>query len=606
MFESSNQRQFQKGLDTDKMLSSRRDSKLSLRRQAREAHLQKRMRTLSAQDTAPTRVGETPPSVDKIPTYVANVMNPDSLHLQVVGVRSLRMLLSQQRNPPIQRVSQSGVVPKIVSFLSNPDDDIEPREIRVLTAEQKTNQKLRMELQHEAAWIVTNLSSTTSAKYVLQVVNCGCIEKLVTMIRKTQSEEHVDMAMWALGNISGEDRAMAQRLLQTGFLEDMIKALPTMSSMVLKNATWAMSNVLRNYPHLTREQQTLIPALCHILRTANVPEVMTSVLWSFVFLSNNDDLALAMSKHSVVADVTQMLGVEAQKYKRTLVRLRAEQKKADQQGNNKSLNIVIEAQKAMDHHIYKPCLRFLGNVLSGPDELTQTVLDAGYLDILEPFVDHFSSSQRKEVIWSISNVLAGSVAQIEAVLSRDGLLRSILQAGQSSNQAVKREATWCLGNATVDAVSHQIKKLAEFGAIEVLCRMLSPAYELCDDHVKIIVEALDAFLKIYGVSGYNPYAVMVEEYKGLDYLEDRQSDSKISEETFDCIVRLMQRYWSSDDFIENDGDDLALKDQLAAAVDNSTNTFVFGCGHNGENMSILGNAGHQQTNREAGNAIYQF
>ena len=158
----------------------------------------------------------------------------------------------------------------------------------------------------------------------------------------------------------------------------------------------------------------------------------------------------------------------------------------------------------------------------------------------------------------------------------------------------------------VDAISDQIKKLASFGAIEVLCRMLSPAYDLNDDHVKIIVEALDAFLKIYGVSGYNPYADMVEEHKGLDYLEDRQADNKVSEETYDCIVSLMQKYWSGDEeFTENNAEDFALKDQLAAAVDNSTNTFVFGCGGNVENMSILGNSGHH-ANRETSTAIYQF
>lgn len=270
-------------------------------------------------------------------------------------------------------------------------------------------------------------------------------------------------------------------------------------------------------------------------------------------------------------------------------------------------NLTIEAQKAMDHNIYKPSFRILGNIVSGPDELTQYALNAGFLDVLDPFLNHFSSVLRKETLWAISNILAGSPDQIETVLSRDKLLHSIMRAAKNESMAVRREACWCLGNATVDAVSSQIKKLADFGAIEALCRMLSPAYELTDDHTKVIVEALESFLKIYGKGGYNPYADQVEEYNGLDYLEDRQTDSKISESTYNAIVALMAKYWGTDDeFDQGVADEMALKDQLAAAVDAKTNTFKFGCSGSAENLSIIGNSGFHSNNNTNNTAIYQF
>jgi len=240
--------------------------------------------------------------------------------------------------------------------------------------------------------------------------------------------------------------------------------------------------------------------------------------------------------------------------------------------------------------------------------LAQIVLDAGYLDLIEPFVNHFCNSLRKEVIWSISNILAGSHQQIEAVLSRDHIVESIIHAGRHGQQPIKREATWCIGNATVDAVSSQIKKMANFGAIEVLCNMLNPVYDLNDENVKVIVEALDAFLKVYGKSGYNPYADQVEEYRGLDFLEDRQAENNIGEDTYNAIVELMKKYWSEgNDFGDDHDDDFVLKDQLAAQVDNNTNTFVFGCGTAEKNMSILGHNTVNQVNREASNVnMYAF
>jgi len=318
-------------------------------------------------------------------------------------------------------------------------------------------------------------------------------------------------------------------------------------------------------------------------------------------------------KHGVVGDMIRLLADEAQKYERTLALKQAQRQKAEEMFKYKTnggaqqrpKNIIIEAQQAMDYSVYKPCLRFIGNVLSGPDALTQVVLDAGYLDVMEPFMNHFCTAQRKEIIWSLSNILAGSVQQIEAVLSRDSLVRGLIDATSSGTQSIQQEATWCLGNATVDAVSTQIKKLADYGAIEALCKLLSPAYDLPEKHIEIIVEALDAFMKIYGTDGYNPYADRVEENMGLDYLEDRQADERISEDVYNAIVVLMKKYWGNDDFEAGNVEEFALSDQLAAEVDTTTNTFKFGCGGNVENMSILGNSGHR-SNQEGVGAVYQF
>jgi len=620
MFESSNQRQFQKGLDTDKMRMNRRDTQLSLRKKTREAHLQKRMRLLSSRATAGSANAVGPDgnpnansvSRDDIPKYVHNVMQPDSLKLQYSGMRSLRILLSMQRSPPIEQVVKTGVVPKIVDFISNPVDEGEQRGSTL-----SEEQKLRFEIQQEAAWVVTNLASSTNA-ITTMIVNLGATEKLVEMVRTATSDDAVDMAMWGLGNIAGENKMMTERVVRTGFLDDLITALPSMSVRIQGNGTWLLSNIMRNSPKLSREQyERLIPALAQTVRTAGAQDAITSLLWTLNSMSNSEDLCMMMAKQGIVDDIVRLVQQEVQKCERTMALKKAQLQKGEamlqfkgNRGQSQLLvtkNITIEAQKAMDHSIYKPSLRFLGNVVSGPDEATQIALNAGLLDVLDPFLNHFSSQLRRETLWAISNILAGSPSQIETVLSRDKLLQSIMRAAKSDNMAVRREACWCLGNATVDAVSAQIKKLADFGAIEALCRMLSPAYELTEDHTKVIVEALESFLKIYGRGGYNPYADQVEEFNGLDYLEDRQSDPKISESTYNVIVDLMNKYWGSDDeFDQGVADEVALKDQLAAAVDAKTNTFKFGCSGSAENLSILGNTKFQSNNNTNNTAIYQF
>jgi len=256
----------------------------------------------------------------------------------------------------------------------------------------------------------------------------------------------------------------------------------------------------------------------------------------------------------------------------------------EQQSNTEmgvARNLTKAAALAMNDHIYRPCLRFLGNILSGPDELTQIVIDAGYLDVIQPFADHFCATQRKEMIWSLSNILAGSHQQIEAVLSRKHLIKSIISAAHCDRLCVRREACWCICNATVDAISEQKKQLADAGAITALCTILNPANDLNEEQLVIMVEGLDGFLSVYGQGSYNPYMDQVEESNGLDYLEDRQADPKLGEASYQAIVDLVQKYWGDKDNLVEDawqGEEHVLKDKLVAKVDENTNQFAFGSG----------------------------
>jgi len=549
------------------MRSNRRGTQLSLRRKAREQHIKQRVRKLSSQNPAATasQSHSAQPTVDQIPKYVANAMQSESLERRLSGVRSLRELLSRERNPPSERVAQSGVVPVIVALL----DDHENADI-----------------QCEAAWCVTNLASSTSST-VTQLVELGAIEKSVAMFRhhiarRPQNEETLEMAIWALGNISGENKAMCSRMVATGFIESLVSAMPALRRSSQGIAVWTISNVTRTVNPLPRPlSKRLVPAMKQLLRDSRDPrdsDVVSHILWTLCYLSSSGGDSLCRTLSMMVEDAVAVLAEESNKFQRAL------------SGPNGAATV---AANVMDHSLYKPALRFLGNILSGTDELTQCVLDAGYLDVIRPFVDHLGSAQKKEMIWSLSNILAGSPVQIEALLNKQHLVVSIIRAANDGTLAVKKEAAWCLGNATVDATQSQIKRLAEFGSIEALCGMLKPSNEITDRFVRIIVEALDAFLRVHGTSGFNPYLNVVEECGGLDFLEDRQADCSLSEDTYDGIVNLMKKYWNEDVFGNGGAEEFALRDQqrLTAVVDDATNTFKFGCGAKGGGQAAVGQNG---------------
>jgi len=84
--------------------------------------------------------------------------------------------------------------------------------------------------------------------------------------------------------------------------------------------------------------------------------------------------------------------------------------------------------------VQTPALRCLGNIVTGDDTQTQTVINSGALEALGHLLASAKEGVRKEACWMISNVTAGSVGQVGCVL-RAGLIPgvvSILQSGTYS------------------------------------------------------------------------------------------------------------------------------------------------------------------------------
>lgn len=63
-----------------------------------------------------------------------------------------------------------------------------------------------------------------------------------------------------------------------------------------------------------------------------------------------------------------------------------------------------------------PSLRSIGNIVTGTDEQTQMVLDAGALSMFHALLRHNKNSIQKEAAWTLSNVTAGKDMQIQEVI----------------------------------------------------------------------------------------------------------------------------------------------------------------------------------------------
>jgi len=138
-------------------------------------------------------------SSDRLEEYRRELYLEDTERM-INATQSFRRVLSIERNPPIQRVLNCGVLPRFVEFLDREDCP---------------------KLQFEAAWALTNIASGTSDQ-TSEVVNSGAVPKFIRLT-KSPDEDVYSQAVWALGNIAGDNVSRRDMLLQANLITSLVE-----------------------------------------------------------------------------------------------------------------------------------------------------------------------------------------------------------------------------------------------------------------------------------------------------------------------------------------------------------------------------------------------
>ncbi|KAJ1444615.1 armadillo-type protein [Pelagophyceae sp. CCMP2097] len=510
---ASKARELKKGICADASRRQREDTTIALRKAKREESMSKRRNLAVETDDLPDVPGAPPspekvampmPTLADIPRLLAEIQSGDPA-VVTAATRGWRKLLSIEPAPPVDEVLSTGVVDILARLLhhhGHPD------------------------LQFEAAWALTNIASTERTQ---AVIDAGVVPTMIQLCRSSSPDVR-EQCIWCLGNIAGDSTASRDMVIGAGALEPMLANIVTpASTSLLRNATWAISNLCRGKPQADLERlRPAIPVLVDLLRKDDVDTLMDAC-WSLSYLTDGDEARIqAVVDVGACAALAPLLAHES-------------------------------------HKVVTPALRTIGNIVTGNDVQTQAALNAGVLHFANSLIRSTKKAVLKETCWLVSNIAAGTPEQTQAVVEQCDLVKLIVEQLEIGDWEVQKEATWVVSNILSSNARAHAEQLVSYGVVKPLCKLLS----VRDPKVVLVsLEALEAILKIETFGKGILATTLIDEAGGVDSIETLQEHENNG--VYDKAISIIETYFGGDD--ENS--------TLAPNVDAAAGTFAFGVAGN--------------------------
>lgn len=190
----------------------------------------------------------------------------------------------------------------------------------------------------------------------------------------------------------------------------------------------------------------------------------------------------------------------------------------------------------------------MGNVVSGDESETQAAINVGALNGFLMLLTSYNSGVRKDAAWAVSNVAAGTPAQIQALYDSDILKEVVtLILSPSEPYEVKKEAGYALTNAlTGGAPSGLVLRLVDLGCVGCL------DYILGTSEWNLVIAAMDSLIVLLEVCGQdvdaegeNAFLEMINESSVIDKLTSLQ-ESQIPA-VYTKASMILDTYFEDDD-----------------------------------------------------------
>eukprot|EP00798_Chlamydomonas_sp_ICE-L_P011082 gene11082-18691_t len=194
----------------------------------------------------------------------------------------------------------------------------------------------------------------------------------------------------------------------------------------------------------------MIPIIKTILNQSDDLELVTHTLWSLAYISADEEVL------DELADLKHVLP--------------------------KMVTWVQEASSSMT----TPSLRIFGNLCSGSNDATQMVVDArGIPAVIACLLATQRETIKKECIWTLSNISAGTSNQVSALLEADCFPNVITTMREHS--ALRLECAYVLANPWSVSVKASPAVASKLIQQRVICELVSLLDADCSTAVLLVV-----------------------------------------------------------------------------------------------------------------------
>uniref|UniRef100_A0AAQ5Y2E5 Importin subunit alpha n=1 Tax=Amphiprion ocellaris TaxID=80972 RepID=A0AAQ5Y2E5_AMPOC len=341
-----------KGRDLETMRRQRTEVVVELRKNKRDEHLLKR-RNVPHED-----ICEDSDVDGDFRSCVTHVC--DNQGVQLSAVQAARKLLSSDRNPPIDDLIKSGILPILVHCLDRDDNP---------------------SLQFEAAWALTNIASGTSEQ-TQAVVQSNAVPLFLRLLHSPH-QNVCEQAVWALGNIIGDGPQCRDYVISLGVVKPLLSFIsPSIPITFLRNVTWVMVNLCRHKdpPPPMETIQEILPALCVLIHHTDVSTAALRAVGNIV--TGTDEQTQVVLNCDALSHFPALLTHPKEK-------------------------------------INKEAVWFLSNITAGNQQQVQAVIEAKLVPMIIHLLDKGDFGTQKEAAWAISNLtISGRKDQVAHLIEK--------------------------------------------------------------------------------------------------------------------------------------------------------------------------------------------
>lgn len=384
----------------------------------------------------------TPALHAKISTCMVQLACDDEESL-LEGATTLRTLLTE-KDPPYEVVVATGAVARVIQLMDQGHGCCSGSSTR-LRASPKGSERDSLEpnrkLQTECAWILANLASGANENVEL-LVSQGVIPPAVRLLGSSDFGL-AEQTCWLVANLAGNDSKTRDILLKAGALDALIRLIkPFRTAKELRVPVWAINNFCRGQPKpsFSLFGSLVLPVMARVLSRVTDVDVVREAVDAVSIISEGQNEAIA-----AVIDCNLLP---------RLVQLCSHD------------NIGVKAS----------ALRCVGNTVLGTEAQTQAVIAAGFLKTVIFLLADEDRKIRKEAMWTISNIACTSGALVSHIVEANVVPVLVAAASSPLEPAdVRREAVWCLANASACASMADVQYLADHGAPAALVKSIEIA-----------------------------------------------------------------------------------------------------------------------------------